>query len=306
MTLPLGYRIFGYDITREEEMREPLDFNRRSRLKHVDRVFRAEITNVIRLTEMERLFQVRILDDNERESFSFLPGQFVMVEVPGYGEIPISISCSPTAKGFLELCIRRAGIVTSALHSAKRGARIGIRGPFGTAFPMHSMKGRDVLLIAGGLGLAPLRAPIYHVIENRTSYRDVHILYGTGEPSQLLFDYQYAEWSRIDDIDLKVIVERPDDDWTGPVGLITKLIDDITVDPNESYAIVCGPPVMFKFVCNKLHDMGMPMRRMFVSLERRMHCGMGKCCRCNIGSTFTCVDGPVFDYWTVMNLKEAI
>jgi NAD(P)H-flavin reductase len=295
-----------YDVSLESEMLEPLDFNRRSRLKETDRCFKAEILNVIRLTDMEKLFQVRILDAGESERFSFLPGQFVMVEVPGYGEIPISISSSASRAGYLELCIRRAGIVTGALHRAKRGARIGIRGPFGTHFPMETMKGHDVLLIAGGLGLAPLRASIFGVIENRADFENVHILYGTKSPDQLLFDYQYEEWSRIDDIDLQVIVEEPDGEWTGPVGLITKLLDGIEVDPQRTFAIVCGPPVMFKFVCGQLSEQGMPMRRMFVSLERRMHCGMGKCCRCNIGSTFTCMEGPVFDYWTVMNLKEAI
>ena len=295
-----------YDVSLESEMLEPLDFNRRSRLKETDRCFKAEILNVIRLTDMEKLFQVRILDEGESERFSFLPGQFVMVEVPGYGEIPISISSSASRTGYLELCIRRVGIVTGALHRAERGARIGIRGPFGTHFPMETMKGHDVLLIAGGLGLAPLRASIFGVIENRADFENVHILYGTKSPDQLLFDYQYEEWSRIDDIDLQVIVEEPDGKWIGPVGLITKLLDGIEVDPQRTFAIVCGPPVMFKFVCGRLSEQGMPMRKMFVSLERRMHCGMGKCCRCNIGSTFTCMEGPVFDYWTVMNLKEAI
>lgn len=298
--------ITPYDVALEAEMLEPLDFNRRSRLKHVDRVFKAEILNIIRLTDMEKLFQIRIVDPDERARFSFLPGQFVMVEVPGYGEIPISISSSPSRKGYLELCIRRAGVVTGALHRAGRGAKVGIRGPFGSHFPMEKMKGHDVLLIAGGLGLAPLRAPIFEVIDNRADYRDVHILYGTGEPSQLLFDYQYEEWARIDDIDLEIIVEKPDPTWDGPVGLITELIDEKDIKPDSTFAIVCGPPVMFKFVCTRLSELGVPMRRMFVSLERRMHCGMGKCCRCNVGSTFTCIEGPVFDYWSVLNLKEAI
>jgi len=295
-----------YDVALESEMLEALDFNRRSRLKEIDRCFKAEILNVIRLTDMEKLFQVRILDAGERGRFSFLPGQFVMVEVPGYGEIPISISSSASRAGYLELCIRRAGVVTGALHRAERGARIGIRGPFGTHFPMETMKGHDVLLIAGGLGLAPLRASIFAVIENRADFENVHILYGTKSPDQLLFDYQYEEWSRIDDIDLQVIVEEPDGEWKGSVGLITKLLDGVEIDPQRTFAIVCGPPVLLKFVCSQLSEQGMPMRRMFVSLERRMHCGMGKCCRCNIGSTFTCMEGPVFDYWSVMNLKEAI
>jgi len=296
----------AYDVRKENEMTHPLDFNALARLKAVAKVFKAEITNVIRLTEMEKLFHLRIVDDADRERFRFLPGQFVMVELPGYGEVPISISSSTSNKGFLELCIRKAGTVTNALHRARRGAKVGLRGPFGTHFPLERMKGHSILLIAGGLGLAPLRAPIYYVTENRVEFRDVHILYGTKSPDQLLFDYQYESWRRIDDVNIEIIVEEPDDSWNGPVGLITELLDNVNVDPNETYAIVCGPPVMFKFVCRRLSQMGIPMDRMFVSLERRMHCGMGKCCRCNVGDTYTCTEGPVFDYWSVINLKEAI
>ena len=298
--------IHPYFVTEEHDMQEPLDFNRRSRLKHAQRSFKAEITNVIELNAHDKLFHIRLLDPAERDRFSFRPGQFVMVEVPGYGEIPISISGSTSNKGMLELCIRRVGTVTSILHKARRGARIGIRGPFGTHFPMEEMKGNNVLLIAGGLGLAPLRAPIFYVTENRSDYQQVHILYGTRDPSQLLFDYQYEQWRRIDGVNLAITVDQGDENWTGDVGLITKLVERIDLPMSQTYAIVCGPPVMFKFVCKQLSDLGMPMQRMFVSLERRMHCGMGKCCRCNVGSTYVCRDGPVFDFWTVMNLKEAI
>jgi len=295
-----------YDVTKEAEVNEPLDFKRRSRLQHVDRTFKAEITNITRLTEMEKLFHIRILRQSERERFTFLPGQFVMLEVPGYGEIPISISGSATKRGMLELCIRKAGLVTGVLHRARPGSLIGIRGPFGTHFPLERMKGNNVLLIAGGLGLAPLRSAIFHVTENRADYENAHILYGTANPSNLLFDYQYEQWRRVDGVELSIIVDRGDDGWNGPVGRITDLLPGVGEVDRDTFAIVCGPPVMFKFVCNWLSEHGMPMQRMFVSLERRMHCGMGKCCRCNVGSTYTCVSGPVFDYWTVMNLKEAI
>ena len=295
-----------YDVTKETQMLEPLDFNRLSRLKHVDKVYKAAITSIITLTEKEKLFHIRILDDAERARFSFEPGQFVMVEVPGYGEVPISISSSKSQNGFIELCIREAGLVTSILHRAACGAHVGIRGPFGTHFPMNKMKGHNILLIAGGLGIAPLRAPIFYVTENRADFGQVHILYGTTDPSQLLFDYQYDQWRRVAGVNLNITVEHPDHTWTGNVGRVTNLLDQLDVSMEQTYAIVCGPPVMFKFVCQKLSDMGMPMHRMFVSLERRMHCGMGKCCRCNVGSTYVCKDGPVFDFWTVMNLKEAI
>jgi NAD(P)H-flavin reductase len=296
----------AYDVRQNNEMTRALDFNKRLELQPVAKVFPAEIINVIRLTEMEKLFHLRIVDDKQRKQFSFLPGQFLMVEVPGYGEAPISISSSTSNRGYIELCIRKAGTVTNALHLARRGAKVGIRGPFGTHFPLEQMKGESILLIAGGLGLAPLRASIYHVIENRSDFKDVHILYGTKSPDELLFDYQYESWRRIDDVNIQIIVEQPNDSWDGPTGMITQLLDDVRIDPNETYAIVCGPPVMFKFVCGRLNEMGITMDRMFVSLERRMHCGMGKCCRCNVGSTYTCTDGPVFDYWSVINLKEAI
>ncbi|MCP4708938.1 MAG: oxidoreductase, partial [Planctomycetes bacterium] len=198
------------------------------------------------------------------------------------------------------------GRATNMLHRAKIGTKVGLRGPFGTSFPMEKMRGHDVLLIAGGLGLAPLRAPIYWVSEHRDEFNDVHVLYGTKDPSQLLFNYQYDTWERVNHLNLMTIVEKADENWKGKTGLITELFNDIEIKPDKTFAIVCGPPVMFKFVCSHLDGLGMPMNRMFVSLERRMHCGMGKCCRCMVGSTFTCVDGPVFDYWSVLNLKEAI
>jgi NAD(P)H-flavin reductase len=300
------YTVKKYNILREPMMSVPPNFHRKSVIMNTDRSFKSELINIIQLTEMEKLFHVRILDAKEREAFFFRPGQFVMLELPGYGEVPISISSSVSNKGYIELCIRKAGLVTGLLHRAKRGTKVGLRGPFGTHFPLAQMKGFNMLLIAGGLGLAPLRAPLFYVNENRNDYEDVHILYGTKHPDQLLFDYQYEEWQKIDDVDLHLIVEKPDKNWNGKVGLITELFNDIKIDFATTYAIVCGPPVMFKFVCNYLYENGLPMHRMFVSLERRMHCGMGKCCRCNIGSTFTCLDGPVFDYWSVMNLKEAI
>jgi NAD(P)H-flavin reductase len=295
-----------YDISREEEIGKPLDFNRKNSLKHVDQVFKAEIASVIRLTDMEKLFHIRIIDGAERERFSFLPGQFVMVEVPGFGEIPVSIAGSNSQKGFIELCIRRAGSVTTMLHRAKPGAHVGIRGPFGTYFPMQKMKGHNLLLIAGGLGLAPLRSSVIHATENRADFKDVHILYGTRDRSQLLFDYQYEQWRRVDGVNLAITLDTPDAAWQGPVGAVTGLLEKIEVAMDDTYAVVCGPPIMFKSVCSILGTMGMPRDRMFVSLERRMHCGMGKCCRCNVGSTYVCMEGPVFDFWTVMNLKEAI
>ncbi len=302
----MSLKIPHHDINLEPTMAKAPDFNRKSERMQTERSFKSEIIAAIPLTAQEKLFHLRICDQAERENFSFLPGQFVMLELPGCGEIAISISGSSSNHEFLELCVREVGTVTGLLHRLEAGAFVGIRGPFGTHFPMRKMKGHNILLIAGGLGIAPLRSPIYWANEHRTDYEDITILYGARDPGQILFDYQFDEWRKIYDLKLLTIVEHPDEDWNGHVGMITDLFDDVPVDPDNTFAIVCGPPVMFKFVCSYLSDLGLPRQRMFVSLERRMHCGMGKCCRCNVGSTFTCLDGPVFDYWTVMNLQEAI
>ncbi|ACF12817.1 oxidoreductase FAD/NAD(P)-binding domain protein [Chloroherpeton thalassium ATCC 35110] len=300
------YQIPKQDVNLEPFMSVPPQYTRKMIVMKTDKVYKCKIINVIKLTELEKLFHLRIVDQRERDIFQFRPGQFVMLDVPGYGEVPISLSSSTNNHEYIELCIRKAGRTTNVLHEAKIGSYVGIRGPFGNSFPMEKMAGHNILLIAGGLGIAPLRGPLYWVADYRDHYKDVHVLYGAKEPSQMLFTYQYDEWERVNHIKMLSIVEHPDENWTGHVGRITKLFDEIEFDPQDTFAIVCGPPVMFKFVCSHLDKMGIPMNRMFVSLERRMHCGMGKCCRCMVGSTFTCVDGPVFDYWSVLNLKEAI
>ena len=275
-----------------------------------EHTFKAEVTTIHQLTPVENLYRIQIIDPMERMQFSFQPGQFLMLELPGIGEAPFSISSPSSRHGDIELCIRKAGNLTNILSGVRRGTRVGIRGPFGTHFPMEKMHDQNILLIAGGLGIAPLRAAIAYVQDNRSRFNSVDIIYGTKDPSQLLFTYQY-DMLRADDISLAIIVEKPDPSWKGSVGLVTKILDDIFSKRDEDFfqntnAIVCGPPVMFKFVCNMLNGKDIPMQKMFVSLERRMHCGMGKCCRCNVGSTYICLKGPVFDYWTVMNLKEAI
>lgn len=302
----MSYDIPVEDINTVFSMVTPPDFNRQNNLMKTYKVYETVITNIVELTDTEKLFHLKIIDPREAELFSFLPGQFVMLELPGFGEIPISISSSTLLKGHLGLCIRKAGKTTKMLHKAKLGTKVGIRGPFGTHFPMEQMVGYNILLIAGGMGLAPLRAPIYWVNEHRADYKQVSILYGTRNPDQILFDYDFDLWRKVYQYDLHIIVDVPDRKWAGKVGLITDLFNEVKIDPLNTYAIVCGPPVMFKYVCSHLNKIGVPMNRMFVSLERRMHCGMGKCCRCMVGSTFTCVDGPVMDYWTVMNLKESI
>lgn len=280
-------------------------------LGRFEHTYEGEITRVHPLTSMENLYEIQILDPEDRKRFSFMPGQFLMLEIPGIGEAPFSICSSPLRQGAVELCIRKSGNLTNFLSRAERGMKVGVRGPFGTHFPLEKIEAQNVFLIAGGLGIAPLRSAITTVQENRSRYANVEIVYGAKDPSALLFRYLYDLW-RQDDIRLGLIVEKASDEWKGSVGLITKKLKEAIseYDANQlstnTAAIICGPPVMFKYVCNMLTEHGIPMQKMFVSLERRMHCGMGKCCRCNVGSTYTCLKGPVFDYWSVMNLAEAI
>lgn len=269
----------------------------------------AEITNIYKLTATEKLYQVQLQDPELRSSFTFRPGQFVMLELPGIGEAPFSISSSPIRHGDIELCIRAVGKVTKFLDRVKRGTQVGISGPFGTHFPVEKMENCDMYFIAGGLGIVPLRAPLCAILESRSKYGHVNLIYGATNPDKLLFTYQYDSWRRFD-IDLQITVDEADEEWRGNVGFVTTILEKKLAGADSlaenAYAIVCGPPVMFKYVCDILTEAGLPIQRMFVSLERRMHCGRGKCCRCNIGSTYTCLKGPVFDYWTVLNLKEAI
>ena len=302
----MSLKIPQHNINLEPFMSRSPDFNRKSTRMQTERSFKSQILAAIPLTAKEKLFHIRICDPAERTNFTFLPGQFVMLELPGCGEIAISLSGSCSNREFLEFCVRKVGRVTGMLHRLEPGALVGIRGPFGTHFPMQEMSGSNILLIAGGLGIAPLRSPIHWVNDHRLDYKDITVIYGVRDPSQILFGYQVDEWRKVYDLNFLTTVEHPDKSWDGHVGMTVDLIDDVPIDPDDTFAIVCGPPVMFKSVCTSLSDLGLPRQRMFVSLERRMHCGMGKCYRCNVGSTFTCLDGSVFDYWTVMNLKEAI
>lgn len=271
--------------------------------------YQAEVTSITSFTEATAIYRIRLTDPVARKDFSFEPGQFVMLEIPGIGEAPFSIASSPSRRGQLELCIRKAGVLTDFLSRTSRGVQVGISGPYGTSFPVQKIRGADIIFVAGGLGIVALRSPLLAVLENRSRYGRVDVLYGAKNPQELLFADEYQVWRSVD-IGMQCIVDTGEGEWSGPMGQVDAILHEC-VPPGRrlhknSYAIVCGPPVMFTTVCNELISAGLPAHHMFVSLERRMHCGRGKCCRCNIGSTYTCLSGPVFDYWSIMNLKEAI
>ncbi len=233
-------------------------------------------------------------------------GQFVEVSVMGVGEAPISISSSPTRGPFLEMCVRAVGNVTRAMQKLGPGDLLGIRGPFGRGFPYEEFEGRDVLFVAGGLGIIPLRSLIQYVIDRRDDYGKVTILYGSKNPGELLYPEETAEWAAREDIDFRVTVDRPDNEWKGNVGVITTLFADLEVDASRTAAAVVGPPVMYKFVVSELFELGIPAHQIWMSLERRMKCGVGKCGHCQINGKFCCLDGPVFNYAELQHLQEGI
>ncbi len=266
----------------------------------------ATITKIEQVSPTEKLFDIKIDNPESQKAFDFLPGQFVELTVFGLGEAPFSIPSSPNNKDYFQLCIRDIGNVSGALHRMKPGDRIGIRGPFGKGyFPFEKMKGKDVIIVAGGLGMAPVMPLIHTILEDRENYKRLVIIYGTIDPENILFKKEIEDWKKRDDIELCLTVDNPDEAWQGEVGVCTNLIPGIDCGP-DTYAVVCGPPVMYKFVVSEFEKKCIKPENIFLSLERRMECGVGKCNHCHVGNKLSCIDGPVFSLWEIRNLKEAI
>jgi NAD(P)H-flavin reductase len=264
----------------------------------------AKLLQVEQMTELEKMF---ILELPGGRSLGNEPGQFVEISLFGIGEAPISISSSPSrSNGTFELCVRSVGDVTNALHGMEPGQVVGVRGPFGEGFPTEKMKGKDILFAAGGLGLAPLRSLINEVLDQRRFFGRVIILYGTKQPSEILFKDELLEWAEREDVEFHMTVDRGDEQWQGNVGVITTLFPKITVNPRNTVAATCGPPIMYRFVLMELLGKGIPETQIYLSLERRMKCGVGKCGHCQINELYCCQDGPVFRYADIKGLEEAL
>lgn len=273
-------------------------------VSHSDyQVKRARIDEITPLTALEKLFRIVLPED---ETFDHDPGQFVEVSLFGVGEAPISICSSPTRLDSFELCVRRSGRFTAALHRLKIGDEVGIRGPFGVGFPVIPLQGNDVLLIAGGLGIAPLRSLINYIIDNRRDFGKVDILLGCRDPESMLFNGELACWEQRIDLNFGCSIDRAAPAWEGNVGLITALIPGVNLDPLKTFAIACGPPVMYRFVVEELLKKKIPEAQIYLSLERHMKCGLGKCGHCQIDNIYCCQDGPVFRFDQVKMLKGAI
>lgn len=263
----------------------------------------AEIFRIEDLTGTEKLFEMHLLSG---EPLGHNPGQFVELSVMGIGEAPISVSSAPRQTNSFELAIRKVGNLTNAMHRLSVGDWVGIRGPFGTHFPVAETQGKDILFVAGGIGLVPLRSFIHFVLENRENYGEVTILFGARNPSERLFLDELDRWRNRTDVRYLETVDRPDPEWKGHVGVITTLFPQIDIDPSNTFCIIVGPPVMYRFAILEAKAKGIPDTQIFLSLERRMKCGLGKCGHCQINHIYVCQDGPVFRYTDIFDLEEAL
>lgn len=251
-----------------------------------------------------KTFKVVFEDKKLAKSFDYKPGQFVQLSLLGAGEAPISITSSPCRRGFLEFTIRAVGRLTRAVHQLKPGNRIHIRGPYGNSFPFEEVEGKDLYFIAGGIGLPPLRSLINSVFDRREEFGKIKILYGAKTPDELCFKDELKSWQKITDTEVLLTVDYLDERWKGNVGVVTTLWHKTDMSTSDGIAYVCGPPIMIRFVIMELLQSGFKDENIYMSLERYMKCGIGKCGHCNIGAKFVCVDGPVFSYSQTKQLPD--
>jgi NAD(P)H-flavin reductase len=254
------------------------------------------------MSPTERYLEFEFADGRPRHR----PGQFMEVSVFGIGEAPISISSSPSQPGVFEMCVRRLGGVTTALHRLAPGDMVGMRGPLGNGFPLEDMEGCDLLFVAAGLGVAPLRSLINYALDNREAFGEVVILCGAKTPEELLFREEMDQWVAREDVECLVTVDRQAEGWRGHVGVITTLFPLVKLDPRSTFVAMCGPPVMYRFALIEAINMGVAEDRILLDLERRMKCGVGKCGHCQMNSRYVCTDGPVFRYAEIRFMQEAL
>ena len=273
--------------------------------------YKPEMWRIVRrypLTDDVNFYQARAVDVDDALKMSYRPGQFIMASVVGEGEAPFSISSTPSRPGLMEFCIRKVGTLTETVFGLKENQTFGLRGPYGNGFPMEKMEGKDIMIIAGGLGAAPLRSLLLYILDNRDKFGEVTYLHGARTPGEMLFREEFMQLKERDDLKCLLTVDQDDTgSWTERTGVVTKLFSELgPIDGKNTYTAVCGPPVMYKFVMQELVKLKIPKHQILMTLERRMKCGVGKCGHCAIEYLYTCMDGPVFTYWDVLHMKELI
>ena len=238
----------------------------------------------------------KLVFDKKEDEFKYRPGQFAEVSIFGRGESPFGIASSPSEQGYLLFTIKRAGSVTGDLHDSEKGRKIGVRGPLGNSFPWEKLEGKNIVIVSGGFAFTTLRSAIVYMLDNRDKYGTITVVYGAREPGELLYKDLLEQWKQ-SDINLTLAVDRePEGEWDGAVGLVPNVLKDVGPSAQDALAIVCGPPIMIRFTTPVLLELGFSKEDIILSLENRMKCGIGKCGRCNIGSKYVCIDGPVFSY----------
>jgi NAD(P)H-flavin reductase len=265
-----------------------------SRIKNDYIPYPAKIEEVREETYDTKTFKVKFTDKKLAGNFSYKQGQFMEISLLGIGEVPISITSSPSRKGYLEFTIRETGSVTNAIGKLKAGDIMYLRGPYGNEFPFEELKGRNLYFIAGGIGLVPVRSLINLVIDNRKDFGHIKILCGAKTPADMCCKTELEKWKKAPDTEVWLTVDKPTGGWDGSVGVVTELWKETKITPDNAAAIACGPPIMIKFVNQKLIESGFAKKDIIMTLERYMKCGVGKCGHCNIGDKFVCTDGPVF------------
>ena len=268
------------------------------------------IEEIITETEDKNLktFKLVFLNPDDETKFNYHAGQFAELSIAGKGEIPIGIASSPTEKGFLMFTVNKVGLVTTHLHNMKTGDIMGVRGPLGNWYPWDIMEGKNVVIIGGGFAFTTLRSSIIYMLDpaNRPKFGDIHVIYGARTPGMLLYRDELSELEQRDDIHMHITVDATDDpDWKYNVGFVPTITDQKAPPGNaDTYAIVCGPPIMIKFVIIALQELGFEDRQIYTTVENKMKCGIGKCGRCNIGPHYVCKDGPVYSWAELKDLPQ--
>jgi len=262
---------------------------------------KAEIISVKQETPDVKTFGLKFVEQAVADSFTYRPGQFVELTVFGEGEATFCISNSPASKFGIECSVKKMGKVTQALHELSIGDTVGIRGPYGNGFLVESLKGKNLLFVAGGIGLAPLRSLLNYCLDKRSDFEDIIIVNGARTSKDLVYKDEYPVWEKAKDTKLHLTVDCQEDNWVCMVGVVPKILEQIKPTCNNSVAIVCGPPIMIRYTLPVLLKLGFCAEAIITTLEAKMKCGLGKCGRCNLGPIYICKDGPVFSY---ARLKE--
>ncbi|MDO8602933.1 MAG: FAD/NAD(P)-binding protein [Candidatus Omnitrophota bacterium] len=260
------------------------------------------IENIVNEAPDVKTFTLRLKHESGGK-LKYKPGQFMMLSLPGYGEAPFTFASRPASNGRFQITVKKLGSLTAALHDLREKDAVGIRGPYGNSFPLDKIENKDLLFVAGGIGMAPLRSLIQQVFKNRKNYGNVEIVYGSRSPRELVYKDEIISWQDNPDTDIHLTVDTPDETWGGACGVVCALFPKVKLDPKTSVVILCGPPVMIKSAIKDILKLGFRDSNIYASLERHMKCGAGKCGHCYIKGKYVCLDGPNFSYLEMKKLE---